>query len=211
MGGEDEKPQPTPAPTPSAGQSYEETIRAQLKMAPEVWEATQKYGTLYTDLQRKLNPELAGASTTLSNFLNQTDEQEFNALRPGLVEDVRSAQSARGIGDISPLGSLDESVQVARLKQSLKDRRLNLALATAGRQPIGSYAGVTNDTGSLLGYQSSLNSLNASIFNTQAGMWNQQQQNSGNIFGTIAGGLIGSATGGLGTSIGSGLGGMLFK
>jgi len=209
MGGDDQE-QPTPAPAPSATQTYKQAIQDQLDMAPQVMAATEKYGTQYTELQRKLNPELAGASKTLSDFLSSTDDQEFNALKPGLVEDVRSAQSARGIGDISPLGSIDESVQVARLKQSLKDRRLNIALSTAGRQPIGSYAGATGDTGSIMGYQSNVNSMNASIYGTQAGMWGQQQQ-GGNIMGTVAGGLVGAATGGLGSSIGSGLGGMIFK
>ena len=204
----DDPQQPTPAPAPSASQTYKQAIQDQLEMAPEVMAATEKYGTQYTELQRRLNPELAGASQTLSDFLASNDNAEFNALRPGMIEDVRSAQSARGIGDISPLGSIDESVQVARLKQSLKDRRLNLALTTSGRQPIGTYAGATGDTGSIMGYQSNLNSMNASIYGTQSSMWNQQQQ-GGNIMGTVAGGLVGAATGGLGTSIGTGLGSMI--
>lgn len=207
MGGDsDSSPQPTPAPAPSASQTYKQAIQDQLEMAPETWAATEKYGTLYTELQRRLNPELAGASTTLSNYLSGTDEQEYESLKPGLIQDIRAGQSARGIGDISPLGSLDEGVQVARLKQALKDRRLNIALSTAGRQPIGSYAGVTNDTSSILGYQSSVNSMNASIYGAQANMWNQQQQSSGNVLGTIAGYGLGSFSGGLGTSLGKSLG-----
>ena len=205
MGGDDPV-QPTPAPVVQSTQAYKSAVQDQLDMAPAVMAATEKYGTQYTELQRKLNPELAGASKTLSDFLSTTDDQEYNALKPGLVEDVRSAQSARGIGDISPLGSIDESVQVARLKQSLKDRRLNIALTTSGRQPIGSYAGATGDTGSIMGYQSNVNSMNASIYGTQAGMWNQQQQ-SGNVLGTIAGMGLGSMMGGYGTALGAGLGG----
>ena len=201
----DDPQQPTPAPAPSASQTYKQAIQDQLEMAPEVMAATEKYGTQYTELQRKLNPELQGASDTLSSFLKSTDEEEFNALRPGLVEDVRSAQSARGIGDISPLGSIDESVQVARLKQSLKDRRLNLALTTSGRQPIGTYAGATGDTGSIMGYQSNVNSMNASIYGTQAGMWNSSMSQP-DVLGTIAGYGLGSFSGGLGTSLGKKLG-----
>jgi len=50
---------------------------------------------------------------------------------------VRAAQSVRGIGDISPLGAIQESAEIQRLRSNLRARRINVALSTAGRVPIG--------------------------------------------------------------------------
>jgi len=207
------QPSAPPAP-PSASETTAQAIQAQIDALPKILAAQQQYGDQFSEeqlkslqtygpkfaeaalalqktygpafaeVERSLSPELAGAQKTLADYLNQSDEAEYQALRPGLLEDVRSAQSLRGLGAISPLGSIDESVQLARLKQSLKDRRLNVALSTAGRVPISSMPTVQGQTGtgqlvqnvnpdSIFNYQSSLNNFNASIFNTQS-----------NIFGT---------------------------
>jgi len=161
MGGSEQE-QPSPPPAPSASETSAQAIQAQIDALPRILASQQQYGPQFSqlnleqlqkygpefaqaalDLQRKfgpefaaverdLSPELAGAQSTLASYLSGSDEQEYNALRPGLLEDVRSAQSQRGLGAISPLGSIDESVQLQRLKQSLKDRRLNVALSTAG-------------------------------------------------------------------------------
>lgn len=206
----------TPAPAPSASETSAQAIQAQIDALPKILAAQQqfgsqfseeqlkslqdygpkfaeaalqlqsKYGPQFADIERSLSPELAGAQSTLANFLNQTDEQEYASLAPGLREDVRSAQSQRGLGPISPLGSIDESVQLQRLKQSLKDRRLNVALSTAGRVPISSFPTVQGQTGtgqlvqnvnpdSIFGYQQGLNNFNASIFGTQSNIFGTQQ------------------------------------
>jgi hypothetical protein len=173
----------------------------------------KQFAPQFADVERSLSPELAGAQQTLANFLNQTDQQEYEALRPGLLEDVRAGQSLRGLGAISPLGAIDESVQLQRLKQSLKDRRLNIALSTAGRVPISSFPTVQGqgvsgpvvsrpDQQSLLGYQQGLNNFNQSIFATQAGMFNNAQANQSNVFGTILGSVTGGLSGGLSTGLG---------
>jgi hypothetical protein len=89
------------------------------------------------------------------------------------------------LGAISPLGSVDEGVQLARLKSSLKDRRLNIALTTAGRTPISGQAQVQGTTGtgqlvqnvspqSIFDYQSGLNNFSASIFNTEANKYSSK-------------------------------------
>lgn len=143
-------------------------------------------------------------------------------MAPGVLQQVRAGQSARGLGAISPLGSIDESVQLQQLKQSLKDRRLNVALSTAGRVPIGQMPTVNGQTGtgqlvsnvnpeSIFGYQGNLNSFNSSIFNSASNMYNSQQANSSSPFGSILGGTVGSLTGGFGTYAGSAIGGKLFK
>jgi hypothetical protein len=244
--------QPTPAPAPSVGETSAQAIQAQINALPQILAAQTQYGPQFSqlslqdleqygpqfaqaaldlqkqfapqfaDVERSLSPELAAAQSTLANFLQQTDDQEFNALKPGLLQDVRAGQSVRGIGAISPLGAIEESVQLQRLKQSLKDRRLNIALSTAGRVPISSFPTVQGQTGvgqlvnnvdpnSVFNYQQSLNNFNASIFGTQAGMFNQNQQSQTSPFGAILGGLTGALTGGVGTTLGSRIGGGIFR
>lgn len=216
-GGTPEQPAAPPAP-PSSAETSAQAIQAQIDALPKILEAQKEYGWQFSEeqlkslekygpqyaeaalklqkeyapqfaeVERSLSPELAGAQKTLADFFAQTDQQEYESLKPGLVQDIRSAQSVRGIGDISPLGSIDESVQLQRLKQSLKDRRLNVALSTAGRVPISSMPTVQGQTGtgqlvqnvnpaSIFDYQSSLNSFNASIFGTQANMYGTQYNN----------------------------------
>ena len=207
MGGEPSTPN-NPAPAPSTGETSAQAIQAQIDALPKILAAQQQYGGQFSeeqlkslnqygpqfaqgvlDLQKQfspqykalsdsLNPEIAAAQGNLTNFLNQTDDQEYASLAPGVLNNVRAGQSQRGLGAISPRGSVDESVQLAQLKSSLKDRRLNISLATAGRTPIGGIQQVQPTTGtgqlvqnidpnSALNYQSSLNNFNASIFNTQ--------------------------------------------
>ena len=211
-------PAPPPAP-PSAGETSAQAIQAQIDALPKILAAQTQYGPQFSqlslqelqqygpqfaqtaldlqkefgpqfaDVERSLSPELAGAQNTLASFLNQTDDAEYNSLRPGLLEDIRSAQSQRGLGAISPLGAIDESVQLQRLKQSLKDRRLNVALSTAGRVPISGMPTVQGQTGTgqlvqninpgdVFGYQQGLNNFNSSIFNTQGSIYGNQLSNA---------------------------------
>lgn len=238
--------QPAPPVAPSAGETSAQAIQAQIDALPKILAAQQQYGGQFSEQQladlqqygpqfaqaaldlqkqyapqfaeveRSLSPELAGAQQTLANFLSQTDEQEYQALAPGLLQDVRAGQSQRGLGAISPLGSIDESVQLQRLRQSLKDRRLNVALSTAGRVPISSFPQMQGTTGtgqlvqnvnpeSIFGYQSGLNQFNQSVFGSQASMYNNQVANQSNIGGTILGSLAGGLTGGLSTGLGYGV------
>lgn len=235
-----------PAPAPSPMETSAQAIQAQIDALPKILAAQQQYGGQFSeeqlkslqqygpqfaqaaldlqkqyapqfaDVERQLSPELAGAQQTLASFLGSTDQQEYDALAPGILQDVRAGQSQRGLGAISPLGSIDESVQLQRLKQSLKDRRLNVALSTAGRVPISSFPQMQGQTGtgqlvqnvnpeSVFGYQQGLNNFNASIFGTQAGMYNNQVANQSNVFGTVLGSVAGGLTGGLTTGIGYGM------
>lgn len=212
MGGDEPaQPAPPPSP-PSTGETTAEAIQAQIESLPKIIAAQREYGPQFSalrlselkefgpqfaeaalrlqseygpqfaEVERGLSPELAGAQRTLADFLAQTDESEYQRLKPGLLEDVRAAHSVRGIGDVSPLGSIDEAVQLQRLRQSLKDRRLNVALSTAGRVPVSSFPTVQGQTGtgqlvqnvdpqSIFAYQQGLNQFNQSIFGTQAGMY----------------------------------------
>lgn len=218
-GGEQQQQPQAPPPPPSTTETSAQAIQAQIDALPKILAAQQQYGGQFSEeqlksletygpkfaeaalklqseygprfaeIERSLSPELAGAQRTLADFLNQSDDAEYNSLRPGLLEDVRSAQSVRGLGAISPLGSIDESVQLVRLKQSLKDRRLNVALSTAGRVPISGMPQIQGQTGtgqlvqnvnpeSIFGYQQGLNNFNASIFGTQANLFSNSQQNA---------------------------------
>lgn len=244
MGGDTTISQPAAPVAQSASETSAQAIQAQIDALPKILAAQQQYGSQFSEeqlkalqqfgpkfaetalelqkkyapqfaeIERSLSPELAGAQDTLANFFKQTDQQEYEALKPGLLEDVRSAQSARGIGSISPLGSIDESVQLQRLKQSLKDRRLNMALSTAGRVPISSFPTVQGQTGtgqlvqnvdpsSIFNYQQSLNNFNASVFGTQAGMYSNSQAQSSSPWGSILGYGAGTVAGGFGTSLGT--------
>jgi len=213
-----QQPAPPPAP-PTTTETSAQAIQAQIDALPKILESQKiygpqfselnleqlekygpkfaeaalklqaEYGPKFAEIERSLSPELAGAQKTLAEFLAKTDEEEYAALKPGLIDEVRSAQSARGIGAISPLGSIDESVQLQRLKQSLKDRRLNVALSTAGRVPISGMPTVQGQTGtgqlvqnvnpdSIFSYQNSLNQFNSSIFNSQSNLYNTAYNNA---------------------------------
>ena len=255
MGGGTPTAPQQPPPAPTAGETSAQAIQAQIDALPKILAAQQQYGPQFSEMnlkdlekygpqfaqaaldlqrtygpqfaevERSLSPELAGAQDTLKRFFADTDESEFNSLKPGLLEDVRAGQSARGIGAISPLGSIDEGVQIQRLKQSLKDRRLNVALSTAGRVPIGQMPSIQGQTGtgqlvqnvdpnSIFSYQQSLNNFNASIFGTQANLYgNQLSYNKGSgfgsVLGTIAGGVAGSFAGGAGAGVGASIGGKM--
>jgi len=219
-GSKPQAPAPPPAP-PSPGETSAQAIQAQIDALPKILAAQKEFGGQFSEEQLKslsefgpqfaqvgldianrfapefkklegqLNPEIAAAQESLTNFLKQSDDAEFQSLRPGLLEDVRSAQSLRGLGAISPLGSIDESVQLQRLKQSLKDRRINVALSTANRVPIGGIplqGGFGAQTGtnqlvqnispeSIFNAQNSLNAFNSSIYNTQGGIFGNQLTN----------------------------------
>ena len=246
-----QQPTPPP-PAPSVGETTAQSIQAQIDALPKILQAQNQYGPQFSQTQLDslnqfgpqfaqsalnleqqfapqykqisdtLNPEIGVAQSTLASFLGGTDQQEYDALSPGLLNQVRAGQSQRGLGAISPLGSIDESVQLQQLKQSLKDRRLNIALSTAGRVPIGGIANVQGQTGTgqlvqnvdpsqAIGYQSSLNNFNASIFNTQGGIYGSQLQQQGNPLGSILGGVAGGVSGGLSTGIGYNVLGSLVK
>lgn len=242
MGSSSSAPTPTPPAPISAQETSAQAIQAQINALPQILQAQQQYGPgfqqqaltelqqygpqfaqtaldlqktygpQFAEVERSLSPELAGAQDTLKQFLSQTDDQEYNALRPGMIEDVRAAQSQRGIGAFSPLGAIDESVQLQRLRQSLKDRRLNIALSTAGRVPISSVPNIQGQSGvgqlvnnvdpnSIFGYQQSLNNFNASIFGTQSSNY-QANMNKPSVMGTVLGSLAGGIGGGLGAGFG---------
>ena len=236
MGGSEPQAPPPPAPAPSATETSAQAIQAQIDALPKILASQQQYGPQFSqlnldqlkqygpefaqaalnlqkefgpqfaDVERGLSPELAGAQSTLASYLGGNDDAEFAALSPGLLQNVRAGQSQRGLGAISPLGSIDESVQLQQLKQSLKDRRLNVALSTAGRVPIGGMPQIQGQSGtgqlvnnvnpdSIFGYQQGLNNFNASIFSSNAGMYNQNVASQGNPLGSILGGVAGGFTG----------------
>ena len=233
MGGTPSAPD-NPTPPPSQAETSAQAIQSQIDALPKILAAQQQYGDQFSQeqldsinqfggpfadailkLQQQfapqykaisdtLNPEVAAAQRNLTGFLDQTDDAEYNSLAPGVLANVRAGQSQRGLGAISPLGSVDESVQLAQLKSSLKDRRLNISLATAGRTPIGGIQNIQPNTGtgqlvqninpdSAMNYQQGLNNFTASIFNSQGNNYGtsmtantaKQASNSRGVLGWI--------------------------
>lgn len=237
MGGGDTIVEPqAPAQPRSTQETTRDAIRAQIDSLPDILKAQQEYGPQFSQealdalrefgpdfaeealkIQGISSPEVSSASKTLDSFLKSTDDEEFNRLLPDVVRNTRAAQSQRGLGDISPLGSIEESTQIEQLRQNLKNRRLNIALSTAGRQPISGIP-TTSGTGqlvqnvdpqSIFNRQNAIDSFNANIYGTQASIYGNQVANQQpSIYGQIVGGIAGASTGGFGTSIGSKLGGI---
>jgi len=226
--------QPAPPATKSASETSREAIQAQIDALPEILRAQREFGPEFNqttldalrefgpqfaqsslDIQKLISPELTSASQTLQDFLRGDDEQEFSRLLPGLQRDVRAAQSQRGLGDISPLGSIEEASQIQQLRQNLKNRRLNTALSVAGRQPV---SGIPTTSGagqlvqnvnpdSIFARQNAIDSFNLGLYGQQSQNFaNQPGSVTGQIIGAVGGGLLGSITGGAGTSIGSSIG-----
>jgi hypothetical protein len=205
-------------------------IQAQINSLPEILKAQEEFGPQFSQQQLEQlkqfgpefakqslaiqdisSPEVSAASKTLQGFLQSNDEEEFQDLLPGVRRDVRAAQSQRGIGDISPLGSIEETTQIQQLRQNLKNRRLNIALSTSNRQPI---SGIQGNSGvgqlvqnvnpsQIFGAQASNQSLQGSIFSSQMQAFQNQP---GSVSGQILGGLGGAATGAAGSAIGSAAG-----
>ncbi len=241
--GSDTPAQPTPPVAQNLNESTMQTGQAQIDLLPLQLAAQQKYAgqfnqqqldqlnqfgpafaknaldlaqqfaPQYKTLQDTLNPEVGVAQKGLADYLGGNDQADYNALAPGILEQTRAGQSQRGLGPISPLGSIDESVQLAQLKQSLKDRRINVQLSTAGRVPIGGMQQIQQNAGvgqlvnspsadAMLSYQNGLNNFSSSIFNTQGGIYGSQLQNQGDPLGSILGGVAGGFTG-IGTGFGA--------
>lgn len=80
-----------------------------------------------------LAPERIAASELLAKYL-----QEEETLTPEeerlYREDIRSAQSTRGLAE-SGFGAIDEVRQLTALRQQLKQQKLNIALSSAGLIP----------------------------------------------------------------------------
>src|SRR3990167_9206101 len=112
MGGSDPVEPATPAPAPSVNETSAQAIQAQIDALPKILAAQQQYGSQFSEeqlkslqqfgpqfaqaaldlqktygpqfaeVERSLSPELAGAQTTLSDYLASTDDQEYAAMQP---------------------------------------------------------------------------------------------------------------------------------
>ena len=100
----------------------------QKRFGPQIGEALRAE-------QEAAQPELGAARRTLTEFLEQPEELTSEEQRK-FTQDLRAAQGVRGFALESGLGAEDELRQLTELRQSLKTRRLNIALATAGRAPV---------------------------------------------------------------------------
>lgn len=170
--------------------------------------------------QAQLAPELTAAQGVLTEFLGQEDlltPQEERQLQ----QDVRGAQGVRGFALESGLGAEQEIEELTRLRQELKTRRLNIALSTAGRVPIGGQSQFQPSQQAFGPGQLVQNVAPSQIFGlagqnfaTQGGIFGAQLSaqggGAGGLLGGIAGGLAGSFLGPIGTAAGSKAGSALF-
>lgn len=151
-----------------------EALDLQKEFGPQVGEALRAE-------QEAAQPELASARRVLTQFLDQPELLSPEEKRR-LQQDVRGAQGVRGFALESGVGSLDEIKQLTELRQALKTRRLNIALATAGRAPITGGTQTSQQTafgpgqlvqnvtpGQVFGLASGTFGTQASIFGTQTG------------------------------------------
>jgi hypothetical protein len=201
------------------------------RFGPQFTEAgldlAETYGGRLNDLTRPeqaaLAPERVAGSDAINQFLREGPEDLDPTERDQFLQDVRAAQQTRGLAQ-SGMGAVDELKKITGLRQSLKDRYLNVALSASGRLPAAGGSSVASpntgmqqlvknvDPATFFGGQASNNQFGASIFNTQggmfgsqAGMYNSQMNNSssplGSILGGAAGMLVGGFTGGMGAGI----------
>lgn len=184
-------------------------IDLQRRFGPEI-------GALLRQEQEAAQPELGEARKVLTEYLQQpellTSEEQRQA-----QQDIRSAQNVRGFGLESGLGAEDELNRLTQLRQSLKSRRLDIALSTAGRAPVTGASQfqqpsvspgqlVQNVTpGQIFGLASSNYSTGANIFGTQSEAYAQQQSQPtfASGLGSIIGGGLSSAVGSFGGGLGS--------
>ena len=174
--------------------------------------------------QEVLAPERVAGSDAIAQFLNEGPEDLTDTERDQFLQDVRAAQQTRGLGQ-SGMAAVDELKKITGLRQSLKDRYLNVALSASGRLPSagGSSVAAPNtsmqqlvknvDPATFFAGQASNNQLAGSIFNTQGGifgsqasMYNSQLSNQSSPLGAIVGGAVGAFTGGLGAGVGTAIG-----
>jgi len=190
-------------------QQIEQQLRLQEKFGPQIAEALRAQRAVET-------PELAAAQDVLNKFLSQenlltpNEEQQFRA-------DSRAATSVRGLGEGGE-AALEEVRGLTALRQQLKAQRLNIALSTAGRTPIG---------GSLVGQPQAQNQLvqnvqPSDIFGLVSNNFAQQSANfrkaskggsglgsAGALLGTGIGALLAAPTGGMSLAAGGMIGGAI--
>jgi hypothetical protein len=213
------------------GQFAQQELDHLLQFGPGYAEAalalSQQFGPGFAEQVRKeqeiLAPERVAGSQAVMDYLKLGPTGLSAEDEATIQRQSRAAQSTRGLAE-SGFGAVDEALQLFGAREALKSQYLNVALSTAGMLPAAggqtvqanpqAYGGqlVHNVTPSeMIGYQSGLNNFNASIWNTQA----QMAQNQSSPWGAIAGGIVGAGlgamTGGLGTGIGSAMGSSLTK
>lgn len=252
-GDDDDEPTPPPAPSPrettreaisAQVESLPDILQAQQEFGPQFTqlqlEQLQQFGPEFAqaalELQQEFGPqigaalraeqeaaapELGAARETLTSFLQQPQELSAQERRQA-QQDIRGAQQARGLVETG-FGAEQELEGLTRLRQELKTRRLNIALATAGRAPV---TGATQQQqqqfgpgqlvqnvqpGQIFGLAASTFGTQGSIFNTQAQLAAAQQgPGLGGILGGIGGAAIGGLAGGFGTAAGGAFASNLF-
>ncbi len=157
-----------------------------------------QYGTQYAQAlkaeQEAANPELAQARKVLTDYLGQEEMLTPQEQRQ-FEQDLRGSQGVRGFALESGVGAQDELSKLTALRQQLKERRLNIALSTAGRAPVtGSTQYSTPQTssgqlvqnvdpGSIFGLASNNYSTGANLYSTQLANQASKRQFTSDLIG----------------------------
>ena len=233
----------------------------QREFAPEVGlaqlETAQQLTPGFLDLSEqisgRLTPEVAAGQEAILGFLGGGPTEEFIQEQRGALQefldptaevltptqrrfveqDIRGAQSERGLGLFSPLGSIQEAAGLENLRQQIRAQRFQArtgvagsilgeqtrlgqtGLTAAGRTAaLPGLAGIGQQFGQQVQTPGQFvqNVSPEQVFGlTQSNFAQQMQaQSQPSAFGQIAGGLAGSFLGPLGSAAGSKVAGTLF-
>jgi hypothetical protein len=204
------------------GQFTEEGLKLAEQFGPRLSEITRSE-------QEALAPERVAGSDAIAEFIKTGGDKLTDLERDQFLQDIRAAQQTRGLGQ-SGFGAVSELEQITGLRQSLKDRFLNVSLSASGRLPAAGGSSVATpgfgnqglvqnvSPQTFFGGQASNNALAGSIFGSQANVFGAQSQfagqqlaNSSSPLGSIIGGVAGSFLGGVGGAAGANLGNKFFK
>lgn len=168
--------------------------------------------------QDALDPSRGLGGDAIADFLRSGGDTLTDIERDTFLQDIRAAQQTRGLAQ-SGFGAVAELEQVTGLRQSLKDRFLNVALSASGRLPsaggssvaapgFGNQGLIQNvNPATFFSGQAAQNQSNAGIFGTQTGFAQNQNNNAtaqrGQNIGFISD-VIGGVAGGVGSFVGAG-------
>lgn len=188
-------------------QFAQEALALSGEFGPELAQQTREQ-------QAILDPSRIAGSEAITSFLEQGPEALTAEEERQFTQDVRSAQSVRGLAE-SGFGAQDEFSKLTSLRQNLKNRFLNVALSASGRLPATGQATVgpspqsfgpaplvqNVSPGTFFGGQAAQNQFTSSIFGTQANIFGTQQGAATAARGQNLA-LIGSGFGAVGTALG---------
>lgn len=236
MGGKSSSPQivqPTPPPAPP---SYQQTLQDYVKSIPDLLAAEQKYGPGFAQNQLDLINQYGLPTSQALQSIDQALYPQTAQLQEAVAEQALQGLGSQlpqqiaqqymsdfnagiGMNANAPIGVSSRNIGLYNLQEDWKRYYQNLALTTAGRQPL--QGGTAPQSGQAsAGLPGALN-YSAQNYGTYAPAFAGQNalaiprggrgfSGGGALGGAGAGALVGSMIfPGVGTAVGAGLGGAL--